>query len=265
MRAFIFFISMLVASISFAQGDLNKVDANGLKQGTWEKKYENGQVRYTGQFKDDKPVGTFFYYYEDGSKSSEVTYVPESDVSHATFFHKNGAVMSKGDYYKQQKNGEWKFYDGKTVLSLVEHYKNGVVDGMQIVYFLNGKPSAQTPFVNGIKNGPFKEFFADGKVKIEGTFLDGNFEGEYKQYFSDGSIYMSGQYKAAVKDGEWRYHAEDGKIMAQELWDVGKLVKKVLAEGYEERIEPMELDEKDVLDENSVMEQYFNELNGGGN
>ena len=53
--------------------------------------------------------------------------------------------------------------------------------------------------------------------------------------------------------------------MAQELWDVGTLVKKVLAEGYEERIEPMELDEKDVLDENSVMEQYFNELNGGGN
>lgn len=102
-------------------------------------------------------------------------------------------------------------------------------------------------------------------MKIEGTYLDGNFEGEYKQYFSDGNIYMSGQYKAAVKDGEWRYHAEEGKIMAQELWDVGTLVKKVLAEGYEERIEPMELDEKDVLDENSVMEQYFNELNGGGN
>ena len=44
--------------------DLNKTDANGKKQGDWKKYYENGFVRYQGQFKDDKPVGTFNYYYD---------------------------------------------------------------------------------------------------------------------------------------------------------------------------------------------------------
>jgi antitoxin component YwqK of YwqJK toxin-antitoxin module len=264
MKALICLFSVFLSFSLFAQGDINKIDANGLKQGTWEKKFENGQVRYRGQFVDDKPVGTFFYYYEEGGKSYEVAYESESDVSHAKFFHKNGVVMSEGDYFKRQKQGVWKFYDGKTVLSMVETYEAGILNGTQIVYYLNGKPSSKTPYVNGLKNGPFVEYFSNGKIKTEGTFLDDNYDQEFKQYYSDGTIYAEGQYRAAVKDGQWVYYAEDGQIMVQELWEHGKMKKRVRAEGYEEQFSPMELDPEKVLDENTIMEQYFNEMNGTG-
>ena len=50
---------------------VNQVDSKGRKQGNWEKKYENGNLRFTGQFKNDVPVGTFVYYYENQIKKAE--------------------------------------------------------------------------------------------------------------------------------------------------------------------------------------------------
>ncbi len=45
---------------------MNTTDAKDLKQGAWSKIWPNGKTRYTGQFKDDVPVGTFKHYNEDG-------------------------------------------------------------------------------------------------------------------------------------------------------------------------------------------------------
>ena len=46
------------------EGDtlLNYTDINGLKQGHWIKKFENGQTQYEAYFIDDKPVGEFKKY-----------------------------------------------------------------------------------------------------------------------------------------------------------------------------------------------------------
>ena len=43
----------------------NRIDESGLKQGYWITYYENGNKKYEGFFKDDKPVGTFTRFYED--------------------------------------------------------------------------------------------------------------------------------------------------------------------------------------------------------
>ena len=42
-----------------------------MKQGMWQKKYNNGNVRYEGFFKDNKETGLFRYFYEDGSLKLE--------------------------------------------------------------------------------------------------------------------------------------------------------------------------------------------------
>ena len=50
----------------------NKTDEKGRKQGKWSKAYPNGQVRYSGEFKDDKEVGTFSYYSKDGKLTPRI-------------------------------------------------------------------------------------------------------------------------------------------------------------------------------------------------
>ena len=66
MSNYFFLVVMLFLECSFltAQSSINRLDENGLKTGKWEKKYTNGNIRYTGQFVKDKEVGVFLFYSE---------------------------------------------------------------------------------------------------------------------------------------------------------------------------------------------------------
>jgi antitoxin component YwqK of YwqJK toxin-antitoxin module len=198
-------IFVIFSIIGDAQEVLNQTDDQGKKQGTWVKKFENGQERYRGEFKEDKPVGTFFYYYDDGAKSSEVSYIGEDGTtSTAKFFHRNGTIMGEGKYLNQQKDGEWKYYDDQSMLSSIDNYENGKLNGMNKVFFLNGNVAVEIPFVDGLKNGDFVEFFSDGTIKMKGTYQDNTYTGKYFQNYADGKLMVEGEYKAAVKDGLWK-------------------------------------------------------------
>jgi len=261
-------VAMLQLLAVQAQEVLNETDAKGRKQGTWVKYYENEdgkeQERYRGQFKDDKPVGTFFYYYEEGQKSSEVTYEGEDGTtSNAIFFHKNGTIMAEGKYINQKKVGVWKYYDDQTILSSVDPYKDGLLHGMSKVYFLNGQLAAETPYIDGLKNGDFVEYFSDGTVKMKGTYQDNTYTGKYVQNYPDRKVMVEGEYKAAVKDGLWKYFADDGRLKAQQVYETGKLIKEKVEPGFEMEEVPIEIEEKDKIDEGKLLDEYYKESEQG--
>lgn len=241
-----------------AQGESpNALDSDGKKHGEWTVEYPNGKTRYQGQFEHGEPVGTFFYYYDSGEKSSEVTHLGDGR-SEARFFHKNGSIMAQGEYLQKEKHDEWKFYDNQAILSSVEPYDSGKIEGVVKVYHLNGQVAAEIPYVDGLKNGPFKEYNTDGTVRIEGTYRDNTYDGEYRQYYDDGSKYITGQYRAAVKDGHWIEYAPDGRIKVQQVWDKGKLVKEKIEEGFEKKEFKIDLDEEDVIDESQILNEMYN-------
>ena len=45
----------------------NNIDKQGRRQGKWIEYFDNGKVRFEGQFKDDFPIGEFVYYDESGA------------------------------------------------------------------------------------------------------------------------------------------------------------------------------------------------------
>ena len=51
----------------------NQLDDNGNRQGNWLKYHENGNVKYKGQFKDNKPYAIFYYYYDTGELKIEIS------------------------------------------------------------------------------------------------------------------------------------------------------------------------------------------------
>ena len=63
MRTFFTILFITLFSFIINAQDVNKIDAKGKKQGVWKKYHPNGMLRYTGSFKDDKPVGVFKYYF----------------------------------------------------------------------------------------------------------------------------------------------------------------------------------------------------------
>ena len=203
----------------------NKVDDQGQKQGYWEKRQENGKVKYKGQFNDNIPYGKFKYYDEKGVLETTMEFISE-DTALATHFHNNGKKAAYGYYVNQQKEGKWRFYDKKGVLANEQEYHEGKKNGPLKVYNLNGTISRETFFVDDIENGYRKTYDSEGKLLTEGEIKDGQPDG-MQIWYRSGTINIKGAYKHSVPDGEWIYYDADGKPYRTELYDLGvKIIKK---------------------------------------
>ena len=105
MKIKVMFFSILFSLSLVAQ---NQIDSNGKKQGPWKKTHpKSTAIMYEGQFKDDKPVGTFFYYYPSKSKQAIIVHDAKSNRSTAIFSPKcpilrlmSSEIVTSGSFRK---------------------------------------------------------------------------------------------------------------------------------------------------------------------
>ena len=220
---FCILIPTLIFGQSSATDSLNQVDKKGKKQGTWIKKYPNNKTIYSGQFKDDKPIGTFIYYDNYGTLSSKLTHT-KNDTSHALFYHDGVSLMSEGKYYKQQRTGIWKQYDGQGDITSQCIYVNGKKNCMERIYYKDGRVSREVNYKGDILDGVIKEFFSNGRVKFSGIYQDGNLNGEVEWFQSGGAKKLHGHYKYAVQVNAWTYYDSNSKPTRIEFYKEGRLL-----------------------------------------
>ena len=187
-----------------------KTKENGLHYRT----YPDGNPYYIGVFENQKPKtgSEMLYYYEDpaGSLMTYHLILNDPDSISAENYHKNGKIMSSGTYFKQKKDGIWRFYNEKGVITSTEEYKNDQLNGKKTIYYESGKVYKISEFKNDVKHGTWNEFYETGKPKIEGSFVEGKKNGDIKYYNVSGRYDMTGQYKDDLKDGIWVKYNEDG-------------------------------------------------------
>jgi antitoxin component YwqK of YwqJK toxin-antitoxin module len=218
----VFFIGL--NQVVLAQTDsLNQVDSKGRKQGAWSKNYPNGQVRYAGQFKNDKPIGTFQYFNNNGVLMSKVEH-REKDTAYAEFYHDGIAIMSSGKYYKQERVGIWKYFDGEGDITSQCIYLNGKKHGPERIYFKDGRTAKELSYTHGFKQGQVTEFFPSGKVKFKGTYVDDNLDGEVEYFHPNGAPKALGNYQHAVKNNTWTLYDGHGKVKTIQFYKDGRLI-----------------------------------------
>lgn len=208
-------------------GQKNQVDEKGRKQGEWVKYYPNSVVPiYIGQFKDDKPIGTFTYYYPSKKVKSIVKHNPETGRSQAYFYHENKKLLAFGIYMNQQKDSVWTHYGPSGRISFRETYKNGELHGLKTIYYVpeliedrTVEPMSEKNYENGRLNGPAKEYFPGGVTKLEGFYKDGVFEGEVKHYHPNGKLHYVERWKDRRKHGWWIVYDEQGKERSRKFYN----------------------------------------------
>ena len=95
----------VVFSMSICFGQINQVDAKGKKQGPWEKTYPDSKVyMYKGQFKNDRPVDKFVYFYPSSKVKAVINHDVTTGRSEAYYYHENQALMSFGIYRNLKKD-----------------------------------------------------------------------------------------------------------------------------------------------------------------
>jgi antitoxin component YwqK of YwqJK toxin-antitoxin module len=198
--------------VSFAQTNdqLNYTDNKGKKQGYWRKFNELGQLKYEGNFKDDKPSGHFIYYFPGGQKKAETDYSQNGTLARTILYHEVGGIKAKGNYLKEKKDSIWNFYDEKGRVTSTEFYKENKRNGKSIIYYPSGKKFEESEWLNDVKNGLNVQFYENEKKKEEGVFKDGKYEGKVTRYHDTGEKSGFGSYLNGAQVGDWFYYDERG-------------------------------------------------------
>ncbi|MDP3556097.1 MAG: hypothetical protein Q8T03_01910 [Bacteroidota bacterium] len=234
MKKLLFIAFILTSLFAVAQ----TTDANGKKQGYWKQKDEKtNKLVYEGEFKDDKPIGKFKYYYPNDSIRAIINFKKGNKIAYAKLFHPTGKRMGEGKYNSENlssmnRDSIWLFFDETGVLISKDNYINGKKEGVSYVYLPDGKLAEEKNYKADVLNGPFKQYF-DGKIlKGQGTYVNGLLEGKVSYYFPNGTEVATGYYKNDRKNGPWIYKEENGKIKEKELYKEGKMASKKETEEF---------------------------------
>lgn len=213
---------LFAMTAAFAQ-DYNRTDSKGRRQGLWMGYHPNGQKRYEGQFKNDKPKGLFNYYDEKGNLQATNTFDKSGVKASNKTYSPEGTLVAEGNYVNQKKDGEWRYYDKAGKLILVEDNKNGQVEGWSRIYNPEtGTLAEETQFVNGLPNGVCKKYRENGLLMMECNYSNGKLDGPSKTYYPNTSLKEEGNYCQGEKCGQWKTYNEDGDMVATDSYDVFK-------------------------------------------
>lgn len=205
-------LSFVVSSFTAFSQKTNQLDANGKRDGIWRKFYDNGDIRYEGEFQNGKEIGTFTFYNQGSSYPSIVKiFSQKSDTATVKFFNKS-RVKTTGKMVGKKRVGKWIYYfeDGKRVFS-EENYKDGLLNGVVKNYYDNGNLTEVTYYKEGKKHGSSK-IYTEGGVLIEDVnYVDGKLNGLAKYFDIKGVIKEKGMYADGARAGKWEYYI-DGEV-----------------------------------------------------
>lgn len=202
-----------------AQDKSNQFDADGKRHGVWKKFYNNGRVRYVGQFNHGKEIGTFKYY---SAATSEFPIVVKefnsaNNTAAVSFFTKKGDLESKGLMIGKNREGKWLYFhvDGKTVM-VEENYKNGKLHGAYKTFYNSGKPTELAHYKDGQLSGNFKKYSIKGHLYQDFNYENGKLNGPAIYYNrKSGQLTTKGQFKDDIRVGTWENYV-DGELVSTE-------------------------------------------------
>ena len=228
MRSIIVFLVSLLFSVLHAQNEYNKLDAKGLKHGLWKGVYEESKrPRYQGTFEHGKEVGVF-QFFDDTQKGDVIAtreFNPKDNSAYTIFYDQNKNKVSEGKVVNKLFEGEWKYYHyASPSVMTTENYKNGKLEGVRTVYFLNGKVAEQINYMNNLKQGAYKKYTENGIILEESFFKNNEYDGLAIFRNDSGIVVSKGMFAKGLKTGTWDV-LENGKLVKKSSTDLSQKSK----------------------------------------
>lgn len=241
---------IVLAFFSLASAQINQTDAQGRKQGQWQKNYPGTAVlQYKGTFLNDKPVGKFIYNFESGQKKAELVHGLPGGCSSVLLFYESGQLLADGFYKGEKKDSLWYNYAQNGELVSAENYKLDVLHGKSVYYFTEGQLLEQklqiqkvVNYTNGKRNGPFLENFYNGKPKLKGTYQDGFRMGLWTEYFNSGEVLTKVNYLNDLPHGWTTVYDKLGNIKKRAMYRDGYELTDKELKAFLERCKAKNLD-----------------------
>ncbi len=169
--------------------------------------YEDGQLRWEKQFKDNAPVGTWKYYYGNGQLFAQgefstqhpqghnwIIHTAEGKALHATACDSVVVTAFSSEmfpttigYYSGDTVYAYEFYED-IALRGTGRLVNGARDGYWVFYYPNGIKQAEATYLDGIENGMHSVYRENGVPYYRGLYIDGKRSGTWEIYDAEGNL-----------------------------------------------------------------------------
>lgn len=250
---FLFLIFVAFSFLAIAQEPVNQTDDAGRKQGLWQKNQANGQLLYSGKFKDDKPVGEWKRYHPNGVVKAVLLYVGNSDSAAVTLFDELGKKVAAGFYRGQEKTGPWVYFD-KNGKVAEEEYVGGIKSGKSKTYYPSGELFVETRYAGGIQDGVYRAFFRNGTPYFECRMKGDKRDGLCQIFHENGELETEANYVEGLRDGEWKYYSDQGTYQYTLVYDRGMLLNKSVLDSLEQiRYKQMDESRNKIVDPERFM------------
>ncbi len=259
-QSILFTILLFLSVSAFAQEPSNQTDAQGHKQGFWQKRDATGKLLYEGIFKDNRPMGEMKRFHPNGKIKASLIYSAGSDTSSATLYDEEGQKIAQGKYAGQMKTGEWNYFtEGKLVSS--ETFQYNLKNGLAKKYYQSGELLEESNWKNNLKDGLYKAFYKNGKSYLECMYKLGMLDGWCISFYPNGGMETETFYKNKLREGDSKYYDEEGKLCYMLKYNKGILMNpEVLDSIQNKRVSEFEKNKCKVVDPEKFMadpEQYM--------
>jgi antitoxin component YwqK of YwqJK toxin-antitoxin module len=123
-------------------------------------------------------------------------------------FHLNGNIKKRNTYIDDDLRKEESFDEtGKKYFEY--NFKNGKENGIQKMWYRNGKLAEDENYINGEKNGIQKYYNEDGRLIIEENYKNNKKDGTQKYYNDIGILVDEYNYKNGKKHAIQKYYNEN--------------------------------------------------------
>ena len=196
--------------------------------------FSNGVKELEGYIKDNNlEDGAYTYYFNDGTKSRELTIARGKLDGASRDYYRNGKMYEEGNFKGGDRDGLFTKYYKNGKIASKEFYTKGKRDGTFEDYNMDGVLLEKNIYRNGRKNSIDSSFTNHGKfygmVKYKGDapvayyYIDetGKVLGEGKDedglrklmvYYSNGNLRSDIPYRDGKANGLSKYYSESGSL-----------------------------------------------------
>ncbi|GIW81216.1 MAG: hypothetical protein KatS3mg105_3023 [Gemmatales bacterium] len=145
------------------------------KATTW---YENGQLKWQGEYRNGRQVGKWTEWYENGRKEGEGE-LKEDGTSFEVHWHPNGQKKSEGPgkYVAEQnrygKHGKWLIWNENGQKLGEMHFRDNQLHGTMTLWHENGKMKLEAEYTDGKMHGRARTWDEDGNLVAEEYYSQG--------------------------------------------------------------------------------------------
>ena len=196
---------------------INRLDNNNNKHGKWKKFHENGKLKWEGIYNHGKLNGKLKEYnFNGGIKKIEIFNNGQLSEEEAPIFFKlnkqinNDGSIVEGMIINNKKEGTFRVYNNKGVLSICNNYKNNIKLSSGLVDSLN------------FKIGEWEYYYENGNIKAKGNYIKDLQDGLWIYYFKNNKEQQKGKYDLGKPEGKWLWWYINGKKHREENFVKGK-------------------------------------------